>query len=277
MTPRSLLASLTTTWRLVYVLVPSCMLPAMSPAHAKLPSTQYVNIAPLPGAGVALDSRGKPDGFGAIQLNIPIAYTPGANQSCISLFSGNHIREFETTPSNGTGIFGAGFGGFPRLYITAMQVSSLIFRESKALSFQMQLTEENGQWPAIALGAQDLLNKEKTTGEAKSFYFVATKSLKSTNKPLYLTFGYGSGRFLHHPFGGISTPLSNNLNLILEYDGFQINEGLAWRPGGRFGPLTFTAGYNNRCGVILGTSLSVNLSTQTQLLIGTTLAAIRKN
>ncbi|MGQ9580212.1 MAG: hypothetical protein ACUVT8_04625, partial [Armatimonadota bacterium] len=128
---------------------------------------------------------GKPDGFGAVQLNTPIAYTPGANQSCISLFSGNHIREFKTTPSNGNGngIFGTGFGGFPRIYVTAMQVSSLIFRDSKALSFQMQITEDDGRWPAIAVGAQDLLNKEKATGEAKSFSFVATKSLKSTNKP----------------------------------------------------------------------------------------------
>ncbi|MGQ9581748.1 MAG: hypothetical protein ACUVT8_12520, partial [Armatimonadota bacterium] len=65
--------------------------------------------------------------------------------------------------------------------------------------------------------------------------------------------------------------------LLLEYDGFQINEGLVWRPDGRFGSLTFTAGYNNRCGIVLGTSISFSLSTQTQLLVGATLAAIREN
>lgn len=246
-------------------------------ANAKTPSTQYVNIAPLPGAGIATNAHGELDGYGAIQLNIPIAYTPGANFSSLCLFTGNHIGKFSAKPSNGTGVFGAGFGRSPRIYFSAMQVSSLIFRESKALNVQVQLTEESPARPAIALGSQDLLNKEESTGEAKSFYAVVTKCWQIAGKRLYLTLGHGSGRFLHRPFGGISTPLSEHLSALLEYDGFQLNEALAWRPAGRFSPLTITLGYNNRSGPVVGTSLSGRLPTTAQLAIGAALIGIREN
>ncbi|MDH7603071.1 MAG: YjbH domain-containing protein [Armatimonadota bacterium] len=242
---------------------------------AKNPSTQYVNVAPLPGAGAALNNRGEPDGWGAIQANIPVAYTPGANYCSFAAFRGNHIGEHSSALSNGTGLFGAGFGASPRVYFSAMMVSSLILRESKALSFQVQVCEEASSRPAIAFGVQDVLNKEESTGEARALYAVATKSYRIGERPLYLTLGYGSGRFLNRPFVGTSMPLNDRFNVFLEYDGFQLSEALAWRPEGRFGALTILAGYNNRSGPLVGANWTQRLPTGTQLLIGAALIAMR--
>ncbi len=264
-------------WRaglIIYLLIASCAITATASA-GKTPSTQYVNVAPLPGGGIALNSRGEPDGYGAIQANIPIAHTPGANYCGFAVFRGNHISEFSGALSNGTGLFGAGFGTFPRVYFSAMQVSSLVFRESKALSFQVQILEEGGSRPAFAFGAQDLLDKEESTGAAKAFYAVATKSYPVADKLLHVTIGYGSGRFLNRPFGGVSMPLDEHVNALVEYDGFQMNEAIAWRPCGRFGTLTILVGYNNRSGPLVGVSLSQRVPTSTQLLIGAALIAAR--
>ncbi len=240
------------------------------------PSTQFTNIAPLPGAGVALNARGEPDGSGAVQINIPIAYTPGANQSNLGFYGGSHIEQFSSKLPNGSGSFGAGFGAFPRVYFSAMQVSSLLFADSKALSIQLQVAEETDERPALAFGSQDLLNKEEETGASRAWYGVATKSFALTGRELHVTLGYGSGRFLDRFFGGVSVPLSDKLNAAIEYDGFQLNEGIAWRPGGRFGSLTILAGYNNRCGVLLGAGVAGRVPTAVQLAVGAALIAIRE-
>ncbi|MGC8863168.1 MAG: YjbH domain-containing protein [Armatimonadota bacterium] len=240
------------------------------------PSTQYANIAPLPGAGIAFDPRGEPDGFGAVQANIPIAYTPGAGQSSLGIYGGSHIGEFSPKLPNGSGSFSAGFGTSLRVYFSAMQVSSLLFEDSKALSVQVQLAEETAKTPALALGCQDLLNKEKQTGASRAWYFVATRSVVLSDRNLYVTVGYGGGRFLHRPFAGVSVPLSGSLNAAVEYDGFQVNEALAWRPGGRFGAVTILAGYNNRCGALLGAGATGRIPTALQLAIGAVLIASKE-
>ncbi|MCX8052682.1 MAG: YjbH domain-containing protein [Armatimonadetes bacterium] len=243
---------------------------------ANKPSTQYSNISPLPGGGIALDTKGRPDGRGVAQINIPVAYTPGANQSNVGFYGGSHIGEFSSSLPNGSGTFGAGFGSFPRIYFSAMQVSSLLFDDSKALSAQLQIVEETGNAPALAVGTQDLLDKEHDTGPGKAWYVVATKLFVLGKRNIYLSAGYGSGRFLDHCFGGVSIPISDNLNVAVEYDGFQLNEGITWRPGGRFGKITVLAGYNNRCGFILGANSAGQLPTAIQLAIGAILVALRE-
>ena len=253
----------------------SCLI-ACGAAAAKTPSTQFVNIAPLPGGGYAINAQGEPDGSGAVQVNIPVAYTPGANQSNLGAYGGSHIGQFSRKLPNGSGMFGAGFGGFPRVYFSAMQVSSLLFADSKALSVQLQVAEEAPRRPALAFGSQDLLNKEQETGESRSYYGVATKSFPLSKSSLHVTLGYGTGRFLDRPFGGVSVPIGHKLNAAIEYDGFQMNEALAWRPGGRFGSVTLLVGYNHRCGVLIGAGIAGRVPTALQLTVGGALIAMKE-
>lgn len=230
----------------------------------KQPDVQYADVAPLPGAGTALDWHGSPDGLGSVQVNIPIAYTPGANYANASAYGGGYflgsaeeVDRNQTLP-NGTAVVGVGFGGSPRLYVSLMAVSSLVFTESKAVNGQLQLVEEGPHTPALAIGTQDLLNKEWQSGHARAYYAVATKSLPLGGRNLYMSLGYGTGRFLDRPFVGASLPLSSQFNFSTEYDGFQLNQGIDWRPGGRFGSLTFLGAYDGRTGWLIGANESLD-------------------
>ncbi len=240
------------------------------------PSTQFANVAPLPGGGVALDSDGKPDGMGALQINVPVAYTPGKEYFSLGFYGGNHIDEYSSDLSNGNGVLGLGFGRWPRLYISAMQVSSLLFRDSKAMSTQLQVAPETPKSPAIAFGIQDVLNKESDTDEGIGFYGVMTKSMPVARRDLFVTLGYGTGRFMNRPFGGVSIPLAGKFNFAVEYDGFQVNEAMAWRPGGRYGSVTVLAAYNNKCGWLIGANTQGNSPTWAQLAVGAALLAIKE-
>ncbi|MCE5315384.1 MAG: hypothetical protein ABFD49_06345 [Armatimonadota bacterium] len=231
-----------------------------SASHAmKQPAPQYVNVAPLPGSGMALDSDGKPDGAGAMQINIPVAYTPGKDYVELSAYAGQFVNDNKSDPNwkNGTGTIGFGFGTWPRFYGSGMAVSSLIFDDSKVLSAQLQIVKESGATPAIAIGAQDILNKEEadfgdTCNTGVGYYGVATKNVHVSGKSVYVTAGYGAGRFLDRPFGGVSVPVNNYISLATEYDGFQINTAAGWRPYGRYSCVTVSGGYNGQTGWVLG-------------------------
>jgi hypothetical protein len=218
--------------------------------------SQYANIAPLPGAGVALSPAGKPDGSGAFQVNIPVAYTPGWGYLSASAYGGAHVGGPSWELGNGSGVFGAGFFGSPRVFISGMRLSHLM-DESFALSGQAELVRETDTTPAIAVGEQDMLGKEL---DGVSPYLVVTKSLRISNRPVHATLGYGGGRFVDGPFGGISMPLGSRMNLALENDGYQFNAGLGWRPGGRMGKLTFLGAFNGKCGWLFGLNVAGSFS-----------------
>jgi len=231
-----------------------------SAALGAQPAADYVNTAPLPGAGVVLSQDGTPDGTGAMQLNIPIAYTPGAGYFDLGAFKGNHPHEFSSSLPNGSGRFAAGIGLRPRVYVSAMQVSGRIFRDSMAFNAQVQLIEHGESTPAFALGVQDITDEKSSLGEeAQSFYGVATRSLVVDGAQVHISLGYGSGRFMDTLFGGVSCPLGDHFNALAEWDGFQTSEALAWRPGGRFGNFTVLVGYNNKAGALVGGSLVFGL------------------
>lgn len=240
------------------------------------PSSQFANIAPLPGGGFALNSNGDPDGTGALQINVPVAYTPGREYFSLGFYGGSHIDEYASGFPNGGGVLGLGFGKWPRLYISALQVSSLVFRDSKAMSTQLQVVPETGHAPAIAFGIQDVLNKESETDEGVGFYGVMTKSTSLARRNVFVTLGYGTGRFMNRPFGGVSIPFAGKFNIAVEYDGFQVNEAVAWRPGGRYGSVTMLAGYNNKCGWLIGANTQGNSPTWAQLAMGAALLAIKE-
>lgn len=237
-----------------------CLFTVMTGAcwAVNVPVTQYANVAPLPGGGLALNQDGEPDGRGAMQINIPIAYTPGDGYASLGAFSGEHVSVYYgNSEQNGTGVLAFGFGKWPRLYASGMAVSSWLADDSKAVSMQLQFIRETERTPAVAVGIQDLLNKEWKEFRHKmntevGYYFVATKRLTVAEKPVYASLGYGTGKFLDRPFVGLSYPMNDRLSLAGEYDGYQLNAGVGWRPFGRYSAITVLAGYNGKCGPMVG-------------------------
>lgn len=223
------------------------------PWPSNVANTQYANIAPLPGAGIAINSEGKLDGLGAMHINIPVAYTPGWGYLSGSVYEGAHIGCSVTEFDNGSGVFALGFGEKRRLYVSAMQVSKLWKNESKAVSFQISALDESEKLPAVAVGEQDMLDKET---HGRSPYFVTTKEFQFKERPVFVTVGYGSGRFIGNPFGGVSIPINQSINFAAEFDGYQINTGLGLRPGGRDGKVTLLAAYNGKAGWLAGAAIA---------------------
>lgn len=225
------------------------------PAICATPDFQYTNVAPLPGGGIAINQQGRIDGQGAMQVNIPIAYTPGWGYVSLGGFEGQHPEQTSKSFDNGSGVLGVGLFENRRVFVSAMQVSN-IFSESKCLSAQVSLFNETIATPAISVGIQDIRNKEV---DGRSLYVVATKGFLLAGKGAYATLGFGTGRFLDRPFAGISIPLTASLNFAAEWDGFQRNTGIGWKPQGRNGNLTVLGSYNNQTGWLLGGSLAFDL------------------
>ncbi|MCX6343537.1 MAG: hypothetical protein NT018_00515 [Armatimonadetes bacterium] len=242
-----------------------CMAAVLIPgtSYAKTPpDEQYANISPLPGGGTAINSDGESDGLGAMQINIPVAYTPGAGYANLGLYEGGY---FDKDRGNGSGVYGMGFGTWPRLYVSGMAVSSIIFSDSKVFNAQFQFVKETDSTPALAIGAQDILNKEgadnkATTNTGIGYYGVATKRFKIGERDVYGVLGYGAGKFADSIFGGVSTPLSDKFTFTTEYDGYQFNTGLAWRPTGRKSPVTVLAAYDGQTGPLVGAQVTGNIS-----------------
>jgi len=218
--------------------------------------SQYVNIAPLPGAGIALNAAGELDGLGALQINIPVAYTPGWGYVAGGGFEGAHIGGPSWSFDNGTGVVATAFFGKPSVFISGMKVSHLV-DESFALNGQAGLVRDTAKTPAFAVGEQDMLGKEPG---GVSPYLVFTKSLSLNRYPVFATLGYGGGRFLDKPFGGLSAPLGTSCNLAVENDGYQFNAGLGFRPGGRNGKLTLLLAHNSKAGWLAGLSVAGSFS-----------------
>lgn len=215
-------------------------------AAAKTPNAQYATISPLPGGGYALNPDGKPDGPGALQINIPVAYTPGWGFVNAGVFEGNHFQENDF--GNGSGVLGVGFFSSHRVYMSGMAVTA-VWNEAKVLNGQALLWQKKGSTLAVAAGWQDILEKEPNSS---SPYITITDSLRVSGRTVFVTGGYGWGRFLDSPFGGVSVPVNDNLNAAVEWDGFQLNTGVAWRPGGRSGKVTLLAANNGHLGLLAG-------------------------
>ncbi len=206
-------------------------------------SEQYGNVSFLPGGGVALNPAGDPDGLGDAQINIPIAYTPHRGYQGVGLYIGKHnLGDNET--SNGSAFLALGFSEHLPIYVSILDTSRHL-TESKSYSIQAGVFKERAYFPALAVGVQDLTDKEhESTG--RSLYLTTTKSVHLLNHPVYLTLGYGSGRFLDKLFYGVSVPIGSYLNAMYEWDGFQQNYGLIVRPEGRYGNISLLLGYNGK-------------------------------
>ena len=225
------------------------------------PVVQFINFAPLPGAGSAVNADGEADGQGALQVNIPVAYTPGDGYVNLGAYSGEYYKDYGAHNANGSGVLGFGFGNWPRFYGSAMAVSSLVAHDSKVVSGQLQFIRESARTPAVSIGVQDIQNKEEgdfgdVANTGVSYYAVATKNVQLAKKNVYLTLGYGRARFMDTVFYGASMPLSDHFSLAAEHDGYQYNTGLAWRPGGRHSKVTAMVAYNQEAGLLYGVQIT---------------------
>ena len=190
----------------------------------------------LPGGGWGVTPDGIPGFDGAIQINVPVAYTPhrGAiiGYSWASLDS--NIR-FKTHGDmvTGQGWIALGLGSSGRgLFVCEMPTA---YAYEPMQNVQQQFLAEGDRQPAVAFGIQDIFeNRDRYLGapdhlhDTRSPYVVATKQFGEGPNPLHLTLGWGSGRFNDSLFAGASWRVKEDFTLMAEYDGFNPNVGIAF-------------------------------------------------
>jgi hypothetical protein len=187
----------------------------------------------LPGGGFGVTPDGVPGFEGAMQLNVPVAYTPhrGAvlGYSSASFDSSFHI-DTGGPEINGTGIIGIGLGKSGHgLFLVEMPTGDEYEPMQNA---QQQILPEMRSQPAVAVGMQDIFeNRDSAIGSphgGDSPYVVATRQVGPEDQPIFLTLGYGKGRFDHRFFGGVSWRALDRLTVMAEHDGFNPNAAVAY-------------------------------------------------
>jgi len=193
---------------------------------------QFRHSSTLPGNMFGVSPKGQVGFEGALQQNVPVAYTPTADNWVIGGNSGSNTGKVEIgfggSNVNGTAFIGLGAGRPGHgIYGSWMATGSDI---AEAYNFQYQLVDGGPQGWALAVGVQDILDQRDAYAGipygACSIYGVGTRPLDLFGDS-YLTIGYGSGRFQNGAFGGLSIPVTGGLTLVTEYDGLQVNAGLA--------------------------------------------------
>lgn len=189
----------------------------------------------LPGGGWGVTPTGEPGFDGALQINVPVAYTP--HQGFIigyssASFDSSPRLEFGGPHSNGTATLAVGLGRPGHgIYLCEMGTGK---EWEPSSNIQVQLVPEGGGWPAIAIGIQDILSQRNRTcppvdrGGGSSPYVVSTLQADISGKPAYLTLGMGWGRFHSRPFCGVSCRAAERITLMAEYDGYNVNAGAAY-------------------------------------------------
>lgn len=196
----------------------------------------------LPGGGWGVTPDGVPGFEGAMQLNVPVAYTPHRG-----VIVGYSSGSYDSTPdldtggpdSNGTGYVALGLGKSGHgLYVCEMPTANNFgssFGEP-VQNIQQQILPETARQPAVAFGMQDVfenrsrfLNAPLHLHDTDSPYVVATKQFGADgDRPLYVTIGLGWGRFNSTAIGGVSWRASEKLTVMAEYDGFNPNVAAAY-------------------------------------------------
>jgi len=196
------------------------------------PEFRYTSA--LPGGGWGVTPDGVPGFEGAIQTNIPVAYTPHQG-----IILGYGSASYDTTPQigfsggdvNGTATIAMGFGSSGHgLYICEMGTSN---KWEPAKNLQYQVVPASADRPAVAVGVVDILSQRNQSvfrtrrGHTVSYYAVATQQFGSEAKPVYVSLGAGFRRF-NGVFGGVSWRAHEKITLNAEYDGWNVNAGAAF-------------------------------------------------
>lgn len=217
-------------------LVVSLPLVASAAEFEEFPQFRY--SSGLPGGGYGVTPEGGVGFNGALQMNIPVAYTPSSGNytvSAVSAATNGGVELGMAGPDvNGTLTVGLGFGPPEAgLYVGLMATGKGDWGE-QAHNVQYQLLRETAKRPAVAVGVVDVFDmrpaKQSEIFEpgGRSFYVAATRRAGSASHPLYYTLGFGNGRFNNRPFGGVSYQVTNRVKASAEYDGWNPNVGAAW-------------------------------------------------
>lgn len=204
---------------------------APDPEFREFPEFRYTSA--LPGGGFGVTPDGVPGFDGAMQLNVPVAYTPhrGAVIGYSSAsFDSSPVIDTAGGDMNGTGLIGIGLGKSGHgLFLAEMPTSK---EWEPAQNAQQQIMPEMRSQPAVAVGMQDIFeNRDSRIGSphnADSAYIVATRQFGDEVRPIFLTLGYGNGRFNDSFFGGVSWRAAKKLTAIAEHDGFNANVAVSY-------------------------------------------------
>ncbi len=227
------------TWALCLALIVLAATAACAQTEFReFPEFRYTSA--LPGGGWGVTPDGVPGFDGAMQINVPVAYTPHRG-----VILGYSSGSFDSTPrleaggakSNGTGTIGIGVGSSGHGFYFSEMPTGRNFRESfgePAQNAQQQLLPESDRQPALAVGMQDIFeNRSRYIGAPDSLhdtdspYIVLTREFSAGDRPLYLTLGWGWGRFNSTAIGGVSWRAAEQVTVMAEYDGFNPNVGAA--------------------------------------------------
>jgi hypothetical protein len=190
----------------------------------------------LPGGGYGVNSAGQVGFDGALQMNIPVGYTPSAGNYALGATTAAINGGFPTTirgeDVNGTLQLGLGIGG-PRhaLWVADMKTGT---KGESAYNLQLQAFPEEGTRPGVAIGVVDVFSNRSSSQrfprrtDARSFFVAATRKFGGDDRPWWATVGFGNGRFNHRPFGGVSYQPTDRLKVLAEYDGWNVNGGAAY-------------------------------------------------
>ncbi len=184
----------------------------------------------LPGNNSGVTPDGRVGAAGAVQLAMPVAYTPCKGNYVVSANVGmvddGLAFDYRGDDVNGNLNFGAGLLQPGRgLYVSYMPTSE---DWEPVYNLQWQLHEEDDKWPAVAIGGMDLTNQRAASlarplaGDARSYYVVGTKQLGSAEHPLYVSAGVGTDRF-DGLFGGACYRFDDRLAFSAEYDSLGVN------------------------------------------------------
>lgn len=195
----------------------------------------------LPGGGWGVTPDGVPGFEGAMQINVPVAYTPHRGL-IVGFSSGSYDStpelEFGGRGSNGTAWIAVGLGRSGHgLYLCEMPTANTFdtnFGEPMQ-NAQQQILPETRSQPAVAVGLQDIFeNRSRYIGAplrlhgTASPYVVATRRFGDPERPVYVTLGLGWGRFNSTAIGGVSWRATEQLTVMVEHDGFNPNGGVAF-------------------------------------------------
>ncbi len=210
------------------------------------PETEYMEFrfhAGLPGNQSGVTPAGRIGAAGAVQMAIPVAYTPAKYGFVIDANTGMSGRsltlEYHDDEVNGSLSFGLGLLEPGRgLYVSYMATS---ISNEPVWALQHQLygrpaeyaPDGKGDTLGIAIGGIDLNNQRASSssaprdGDARSFYVVATDQLAAGSDTLYGTLGVGTGRY-EGLFGGLCYRPDDRFAVFAEYDSLGVNCGMTY-------------------------------------------------
>ncbi len=210
-----------------------------------LPNGQYPQfrtLSGLPGGGFGLLSDGTPSFSGAMAFSTPIGYSLSNNHVSFNLANTSDNLFFRlphvagnsgNTDSLGkaNGMFGQSLGNFGSLTVAVVLDSSVGDRN---YNFQYQAPNFIANL-GLSAGVQDLVGHRGTgavgvpggNGYSQSVFFAATYQLPHG---IYASLGDGNRRF-SKGFANVSAPLVPRVKAVLEHDGFNFNEAMAYDLG----------------------------------------------